>query len=144
MISNVINGIEIYSMANRYKHQTGLPVNVWIDERGAYEKSGHWKRIKFQINYGKRMKNQPDASMDLNGEVVWDTYDKRKSEINKDDIECVSNFVKNNSYALDKVADEDILMEDFDVVMIKGGEPATAEQIAEQKRKVDEFIEMRK
>ena len=86
---NVSYGKEIYSMAIRYKHQTGLPVNVWIDERGAYENSGHWKRMKFQINHGNKMRNQPDASMDLNGEVVWDTYDKTVSEISTKDIKEV-------------------------------------------------------
>ena len=48
--------------------------------------------------------------------------------------------MKNNSYALSKVADEDIFMDQFDEVMIKGGEPATEEQIENQKILVDEFI----
>lgn len=53
----------------------------------------------------------------------------------------MQNFVKNNSYALDKVADQDIFMDQFDVVMIKGGELVSQSQIDELKKKVDEFVE---
>ena len=131
----------IYSMANRRPVQTGLPVNIWIDEAQGYKEGGHWKRIKFQLNHGKRFGNQPNASMDLNGSVVADTYDKTISELSKKEIREISNFVKNNQYALDKVADEDIFMDQFDEVMIKGGKPATKEQIENQKTMVDQFIE---
>lgn len=131
----------IYSMANRRPHQTGIPVNIWIDEAGAYKDGGHWKRIKFQLNHSSKVHEQPEASMDLNGEVIEDTYDKTVSEISKKEIREVSNFVKNNQYALDKVADEYIFMDQFDQVMIKGGKPATKEQIEEQKIMVDQFIE---
>ena len=146
MESNVIEGKiinlknEIFSMANRRKVQTGLPVNIWIDEKKGYIDGGHWKRIKFQLNHGTKTFHQPEASMDLNGNVIENTYDNTVSELSSKDIKAVSNFVKNNSYALSKVADEDIFMDQFDEVMIKGGEPATEEQIKNQKILVDEFI----
>ena len=133
--------IYIYSMANRRPYQTGLPVNIWIDEKQGYKDAGHWKRIKFQLNHGSRIVNQPEASMDLNGNVIADTYDKTVSEISKREIREVSNFVKNNQYALERVADGDIFMDQFDDIMIKGGKPATKEQIEEQKIMVDQFIE---
>lgn len=132
----------IYSMANRRPYQTGLPVNIWIDEKSSYKNSGHWKRIKFQLNRGLKAYNQPEASMDLSGNVVKDTFNKALSEISINDIKQISNFVKNNSYALEKVADEDIFMDQFDIVMIKGGELASQEQLNEQKNKVDEFIKL--
>ena len=47
----------IYEMANRRKRQTGLPINIWIDENGWYKLSGHGKRIKVQMNYGEKMPN---------------------------------------------------------------------------------------
>ena len=138
--NNVINSDWIYSMANRHKRETGLPVNIWLDEGKEYIDGKHGKRIKFQTNYGNSVQKNNLASMKLNGDVVEETYDKTVSEINKHDINEVSNFVKNNSYALDKLADELIYSSDFDKVMIKGGEPASPEQIAEQKRMVDEII----
>ena len=133
--------IYIYSMANRRPVQTGLPVNIWIDEKQGYKQAGHWKRIKFQLNRGKRFTNQPEASMDLDGNVIKDTYDKTVSEISKKEIREVSNFVKNNQYALDKVADGDIFMDQFDDIMIKGGKPASKDEIELQKIMVDQFIE---
>lgn len=133
--------IYIYSMANRRPAQTGLSVNIWIDEKQGYKQAGHWKRIKFQLNRGKRCANQPEASMDLNGKVVEDTFNKNVCEISKKEIREVSNFVKNNQYALDKVADEDIFMDQFDDVMIKGGKPASKNEIELQKIMVDQFIE---
>lgn len=140
---NVTEGkMYICSMAHRYKIQTGLPVNIWIDEAGWYKKAGHSKRIKFQLDYANKVGGHPDASMKLDGEVVEETYDKNISEISQKDINEVSNFVKNNAYALDKAADEDIKMYQFDEIFIKGGKPATQEQLDELRKKVDEFMKI--
>lgn len=35
-------------MSNLRKDQTGLPVNIWVDETGSYKKGKHGPRIKFQ------------------------------------------------------------------------------------------------
>ncbi len=136
---------EIFSMSNRRKIQTGLPVNIWIDENGSYRAGGHGKRIKFQLNYGNKSLDQPEASMGLSGDWENDaafnnTYDKTKSEIKTKDIQKVANFVKNNSYALDKVADQELYLDQFDQIFIKGGELASQSEIDNLKRKVDEFV----
>lgn len=60
----------IYEMANRRKRQTGLPINIWIDENGWYKLSGHGKRIKVQMNYGE--KNAESAI--LLHRFVWKYY----------------------------------------------------------------------
>ena len=39
-------------MANVRKKQTGLPVNIWIDEAETYKKGKHSKFIKFQMDKG--------------------------------------------------------------------------------------------
>lgn len=139
IFSNVFSNW-IVSMSNKGKDKTELPVNIWIDEGGKYKNSGHGKRIKFQLNHARLVQNQPNASMGLDGEVFWKTFNKRKSEINENDIKQVANFVKNNNYALNALSDGFIISDDFDEVMIKGGNPATEEQIEEQKRKVDEIM----
>lgn len=134
----------IFSMANRRKRQTGLPVNIWIDENATYRKAGHSKRIKFQLNYGNLMIDQPNASMTLDGNVVENTYNPQVSEISKRDIQQVSNFVKNNSYALSRVADGELFLDDFDDIMIKGSEPADIIDIENQKEIVDQIIKLNK
>ena len=130
-------------MSNRRKWQTGLPVNVWIDEEKWYLIGGHGKRIKFQLNHANTVYNQPSALMDLKGELIDEVWKDAKNycKIPSKEIKEVSNFVKNNSYALDKLADEFLYMEQFDQIVIKGGGLASQSEIDKLKRKVDEFVE---
>ena len=67
----------IYEMANRRKRQTGLPINIRIDENGWCKLGGHTKRIKVQMNYGEKMQNQPFCCMDLYGNIIEDTFDEK-------------------------------------------------------------------
>lgn len=129
----------IYSMSNLSKRGSGLPVNLWLDEGKTYVKGKHSKRVKFQLDYGNKI-SKNYASMTLDGEVVDDTFDERLSELKLKDIRQVSTFVKNNSYALNHLSDNDITTYDFFEIMIKGGEPATLEQLNELKKKVDDLI----
>ena len=129
----------LVSMANYRGYKIGLPMNLWIDEGKEYIRGRHSKRIKFQMDYAQAMHEWNLASMTLDGNVVQDTLSD-ESILTAKDIKAVSNFVKNNSYALDKLADYEIFDDEWKEVMIKGGNPATQEQIEEQKRRVDEFI----
>ena len=129
---------QIFSMANYRGIAVGLPMNVWIDEGKEYVCGKHSKRIKFQKDYARKIHEWNWASMTLDGKIVSETNDN--SSLSIKDEKQVSNFVKNNSYALSKIADFEITDDEFRDVMIKGGEPATQEQIEEQIRKVDEII----
>lgn len=140
MESNVILGQMIYSMANLNKRGSGLPVNLWLDENKYYIRGGHSKRIKFQMDYGNNINEEHMASMTLDGEVIWSTYSKT-SELKSKDIKKVSNFVKNNQYALSHLADNEIGTFDFFQLMIQGGEPATVERIQEQIDAVNKILE---
>lgn len=42
---------KLFEMANFYKEDLDLPVNVWLDENKTYLLGKYGKRIKFQINY---------------------------------------------------------------------------------------------
>ena len=138
----------IYEMANRRKRQTGLPINIWIDENGWYKLGGHDKRIKVQMNYSEKMQNQPFCCMDLYGNIIEDTFDEKECEVSTKDLRQVSNYVLNNFYAyvlnnfyaLDKVADEEIFMEDYDEISIKGGKLASEEEIDNLIKEVDARI----
>ena len=55
--------------------------------------------------------------------------DEKECEVFTKDLRQVSNYVLNNSYALDKVADEEIFMEDYDEISIKGGKLASEKEI---------------
>lgn len=131
----------IYSMANIRKRRSGLPVNIWVDENKEYLKGGHGKRIKFQINHADSVQEQFLASITLNGEIIKETYNKSKSELNSKDLKQIINFTLNNAYALNVLSDGGVFdIGNFLEVMIPGGELATPEQIEEQRQKVLKII----
>ena len=86
------------------------------------------------------MQNQPFCYMDLYGNIIEDTFDEKECEVSTKDLRQVSNYVLNNSYALDKVADEEIFMEDYDEISIKGGKLASEEEIDNLIKEVDARI----
>ena len=74
------------------------------------------------------------------GNIIEDTFDEKECEVSTKDLRQVSNYVLNNSYALDKVADEEIFMEDYDEISIKGGKLASEEEIDNLIKEVDARI----
>lgn len=131
-------------MSNYRKRKTGLPVNVWIDQAENYKDSGQAKRIKFQINKADRYQNN-SCPMLLDGSIPEDELQKAKTNkefsISNSEINEVRNFVINNSYALDKVADQLIYEDEFDKVFIHGGDPASEEAKNNLKLEVDTFMQ---
>lgn len=92
------------------------------------------------MNYGEKMQNQSFCCMDLYGNIIEDTFDEKECEVSTKDLRQVSNYVLNNSYALDKVADEEIFMEDYDEISIKCGKLASEEEIDNLIKEVDARI----
>ena len=82
--------------------------------------------------------------MTLDGKIpdkVWNKIKQNKEfAISGVERTAVSNFVVNNSYALDKVADQLLWLDEFWEIFIKGGEEASVEAIAELKSKTDEYV----
>ena len=128
----------ICEMSNKRKELTQLPMNIWIDESMTYIDGGHSKRIKFQLDKGNKFNKHNCASMDLDGNIQPPNADL--GELKSKDIEQVRNFVLNNKYVLEHVADEDIWLDEIWPSMIMGGEPASYEEISKLNLKVDELI----
>lgn len=131
----------LFEMANYYKDDLNLPVNLWLDEGETYRLGKHGKRIKFQINYMDKIREEYMCSMELNGEIPYKVYRKlSKSKewvISSRDLERVRNFVVNNAYALDFLADQRIRRKQFDNLVIKGGNFASDEDVERQINLVD-------
>lgn len=131
----------LMEMSCKSKKRTGLPVIIWIDEGQTYKDSKRGQRIKVQGDYADHSKNGAELfDLTLDGE----TYPKgieNNYEIKKKDLQKVKNYVKNNKYALEKVGDCEIFLDDIFPYMIKGGELADEERVEELKRKVDELID---
>lgn len=125
----------IHEMANKWRRETGLPMNIWLDESQTYLRGRHSKRIKFQLDTSDRLKPDFVGSMDLDGHIF-----PRALEIVKlrgRDIEQLRNFVHNNRHALEMLADMKVWLASIWDDMIKGGDPATEEQIQVLDAKVD-------
>lgn len=138
----------LQEMANCRPSKTGLTVNIWIDETEAYKNGKHAKRIKFQINRKQKFQPSNTCPMTLDGKIpekVWEKVKRNKEfSLTSDDKNSVENFVVNNSYALDKVADQFLWLDDFWDIFIKGGEKATDDKIEELKKKTDEYVQKHK
>lgn len=133
--------MQLYEIATLRKKDSGLPVNLYIDDSLSYKRGKHSKRIKFQTDKGDKPNTRGSFfSMTLDGKVVEKTLPK-KLEISQRDIEAVSNFVINNYECLSLVADFEL---DYDYfkhhLMIKGGELATEDQLKAQKELLDAYL----
>ena len=133
--------MQLYEMATLRKKDSGLPVNLYIDDSLSYKRGKHSKRVKFQTDKGDKPNTRGSfSSMTLDGKVVEKTLPK-KLEISQRDIEAVSNFVINNYECLSLVADFEL---DYDYfkhhLMIKGGELATEDQLKAQKELLDAYL----
>lgn len=128
-------------MANCRSKKTGLPMNIWIDETGSYLKGHHSKRIKFQINTDPNFQTENTCSMTLDGVIPRQQEGKmvlsKDFNLSSSDVEEVKNFVFNNKYALDKIADQKLDIDDFWTFAILGGSPVSPERIGKLKKDTD-------
>ena len=140
-IENVVNESEfVCEMANKYKEETGLPMNIWIDETQTYVRGGHSKRIKFQLDKSGKLHSNNLGSMDLDGNIRPSKLDI--GELSESDINELRNFITNNKYALEMIASQEVKLYKIWPHMIMGGNQASYEEITKLNLKVDELIEM--
>lgn len=128
----------VCEMSNKWSEETGLPMNIWIDESQWYLQGGHSKRLKFQLDTSDRLKKDELGEMDMEGNI-WPKKLKTPN-LREKDLTQLRNFVHNNRYALEYVADMDVRLYQIWNDIIKGGKRATDEQIAELNRKVDVML----
>ena len=133
--------MQLFEMSTLRKKDSGLPVNIYIDDSLSYKRGKHSKRIKFQTDKGDKPNTRGNfSSMKLDGSVIEKTLPS-KLEISSKDIEAVSNFVINNSECLSLIAAFDL---DYDYfkhfLMIPGGELATDEQKNYQLKMLQDYL----
>ena len=131
--------MKLEEMSTLRKKDSGLPVNIYIDDSLSYKRGGHSKRIKFQTDMGNKPVTSSFATMKLNGELVEKTI--QHLEISQKEINEIRNFVINNKECLSLVADMDLDYITFvNSLMIPGGEKATEEQKEQQKQLLKEYL----
>ena len=128
----------ICEMANKLKDETKLPMNIWIDEAGSYIDGRHSKRVKFQLDKARKFNPHNCGAMDLDGNIHPDTL--KLKELKKQDIDALRNFIHNNRYVLEKVADQDVFLYQIWPDMIKGGVMASENEISILNQKVDDLM----
>lgn len=135
--------MKLEEMANCRPRRTGLQMNIWIDETSSYLRSKHSKRIKFQINKSPKFQPNNVCSMLFDGTIpnkqLHKMYSSNEFNLEKQDLIEVANFVKNNAYALNKIADQQLDLDDFWEFCIKGGKIASENEILSLEKKTDFF-----
>lgn len=130
---------KLTEMATLRKERSKLPVNIYIDDAGTYLNSGHFKRIKFQKDYGQKPLTRSFATMTLDGIVIESTM--KENKVSKQDIEMIRNFVLNNRECLSEIADFNLDFTDFlNYLMIPGGKVANEEEKEVQKKLLKNFL----
>lgn len=105
---------ELEEMAGLKKPDSGLPVNLWLDDSHAYIHGRHAKRIKFQGDYGNNTNRENLFPMTISRDSPQiPSKFLPKIKLPARDIEAIKTFVKNNADLLDKLADEKITFAAF-------------------------------
>jgi hypothetical protein len=110
---------EFLEMANFVKRQSGLPVNLWLDEGGYYKRGGHWKRVKFQNDHGEKLNYENLITMTVSDSPVIPRDEARKVKLPAREVEQIRLFVATNRELLSKLADQEIDMFEFRDQMVK-------------------------
>ena len=126
-------------MVNKWKSETNLPMNIWIDENQTYLKRGVSKRILLQLNDFYDMSIDESGEMDLDGNICSNTVDDIMN-LDQNQLMQLRNFIHNNRYALQNIADIHIPLFKIWKYMIMGGEIASNDEIKNLNKKVDELI----
>ncbi|AEF83924.1 hypothetical protein TREPR_1904 [Treponema primitia ZAS-2] len=108
-------------MVTIHKKESGLSVNIYLDDSLSYKRRKHAKQIIFQTDYADKPITNTFASMNFNGELIG------TNSLPNEDITKIRNFVKNNLAAIGSLADMDIGIVEFLKIMIPGGNLATEE-----------------
>ena len=110
---------EIEEMSSLRKPDTGLPVNLWLDDSSMYKISGRWKRIKFQGDHGNKANPTNMFDMTISDDPqIMPPDAKVKIKLPAKEIEQICKFVKNNHDLLSQLADQEITFLQFAKKMI--------------------------
>jgi hypothetical protein len=134
-------GKNLQGMCCLSTNTTQLPVIIWVDENGNYEKGSQLQKIRFQLDHSDYPTNNL-ASMLLDGTIPKNHLNKvEKSPLNSNEIKQIQTWVYNNYLILSLLAEKALFMTEFKAIQIPGGKYAEAEQIHKQKKAIREVFE---
>lgn len=115
--SNIHEDDMLLEMATLRKNVTGLPVNIWVDDCGAYKNSGHSAIIKFQGDTGDSPISRNMLEMTIDGTRI--IGDITKTKLKTRDLNKVKEFVNRNRNLLLKLGEAEIDIFQFKELMEK-------------------------
>jgi hypothetical protein len=107
----------LLEMSKITSRETGLPVDIWVDEGKTFTKSGHGKRIKFQGD-----KSNPNTHNWVPLTISKDPQIPDKNiqhNLSAKEINMIKQFIIINFDALEKLGDIDFGIIDFAKIMKK-------------------------
>ena len=120
-----------------WKEYTGLPMNIAIDDGYAYDlQQLPFKQVAFQMDTDENLNKENWNAMGMDGTLC----DPDIGELQESDLAQLRNFVRNNRYALEHIAEIDLYSDQIANDLILGGEAASGEAVAGLNRKVDDVI----
>lgn len=120
-----------------WKEYTGLPMNIAIDDGYAYDlQQLPFKQVAFQMDTDENLNKDNWNAMGLDGTLC----DPDICELEESDLTQLRNFVRNNRYVLERIAENDLYSDQIANDLILGGEAASGEAVAGLNRKVDDVI----
>ena len=106
----------LMEMSKLTKRETGLPVDIWVDEGKTFLKSGHSRRIKFQGDKSDpNTHNWVPLTISDNPQIEGENV---SHNLNSKEIRKIKLFIIENLEALTKLGD-DFGITDFSKVMKK-------------------------
>lgn len=120
-----------------WKEYTGLPMNIAIDDGYAYDlQQLPFKQVAFQMDTDENLNKDNWNAMGLDGTLC----DPDIGGLEESDLTQLRNFVRNNRYVLERIAENDLYSDQIANDLILGGEAASGEAVAGLNRKVDDVI----
>ena len=112
-------------------------VNIAIDDGYAYDlQQLPFKQVAFQMDTDENLNKDNWNAMGLDGTLC----DPDICELEESDLTQLRNFVRNNRYVLERIAENDLYSDQIANDLILGGEAASGEAVAGLNRKVDDVI----
>ncbi len=120
---------------------TGLPMDIMLDEASTHIEQNHTPWIKLHIGYFRKIKDSHDfAHVDMEGNVYTQSQEcEDRWSLKYEDYLALKNFLHNNRYAIEKMAEQKV-GDDICDYLIKGGEIASEERIKELEEKTDSLL----
>ena len=94
---------QLFEMSKLTKRDTGLPVDIWVDEGRTFTRSGHGKRIKIQATKGDpNSRNWLAVTVSPDPDIPRDQK-KVKHDLTAKDLNKVKQFIKLNLDSLNRL-----------------------------------------